>query len=108
MEVRVRKLIERSVVAFARIGACGLDAAMTDRVCYVYTEVFLRHMQLQGGWQGGVAVALPGELRPSTLRIMSACAQAVRDLGGRSTSAASSRLPPSPTFRRNAVLPRSW
>lgn len=55
---------------------------MTDRVCYGYTEGFLRHLRSKGCWDAGRKVALAGDLRPSTPRIIAACCEAVRDLGG--------------------------
>lgn len=81
-ETIVRDLMEQSGVAFGTSGARGLVAAMTDRVCYGYTEGLLRHLLLQGSWRVGDQVALGGDLRPSTPAIIAACSQAVRDLGG--------------------------
>ena len=71
-----------SGVAFGTSGARGLVTAMTDRVCYGYTAGFLGYLAEQGEFAPGRAVALAGDLRPSTPRILTACAQAVRDLGG--------------------------
>lgn len=55
---------------------------MTDRVCHGYVTGFLQFMAECGVWSAGERVALAGDLRPSTPRILIACAQAVRDLGG--------------------------
>ncbi|MFD2783012.1 hypothetical protein ACFS32_20420 [Novosphingobium pokkalii] len=55
---------------------------MTDRVCYTYARAFLQHMASEGQFGPGTAVALAGDLRPSTPRIMAACAAAVSDAGG--------------------------
>lgn len=55
---------------------------MTDRVCHGYSAGFLQFMIEDGAWARGGRVALAGDLRPSTARILAACAQAVRDLGG--------------------------
>ncbi len=81
-QISVNKLMKQSGVAFGTSGARGLVSAMTDRVCFGYTMGFLRHLMAQGSWQAGGAVALAGDLRPSTPRIMAACAAAVRALGG--------------------------
>jgi phosphomannomutase len=55
---------------------------MTDQVCHAYTTGFLQHLADLGEFAPGTRVAIAGDLRPSTPRIMVACAQAVRDLGG--------------------------
>src|SRR6185369_6403633 len=78
----VSTLMQQSGVAFGTSGARGLVSAMTDRVCHGYTLGFLQFMIEDGAWAKGGRVALAGDLRPSTPRILAACAQAVRDLGG--------------------------
>ncbi len=78
----VAQLMAESGVAFGTSGARGLVTAMTDRVCYGYTAGFLGYLAEQGEFAPGRAVALAGDLRPSSPRILAACAQAVRDLGG--------------------------
>ena len=77
----VQDLVHASGVAFGTSGARGLVAAMTDEVCHGYTTGFLRHLQSEGLWHSGVKVALAGDLRPSTPRILAACIMAIRDLG---------------------------
>lgn len=71
----------QSGVAFGTSGARGLVSAMTDRVCYGYTQGFLLYLAGLGEFAPGAQVALAGDLRPSTPRILAACAEAVRDLG---------------------------
>lgn len=78
----VRDVMRESGVAFGTSGARGLVAAMTDRVCYAYTRGFLQYMAEEGEFAPGGEVALAGDLRPSTPRILAACARAVRDAGG--------------------------
>ena len=78
----VRDLMEESGVAFGTSGARGLVSAMTDRVCYGYTIGFLRYLAEIGEFAPGSEVALAGDLRPSTPRVLRACAQAIRDAGG--------------------------
>lgn len=78
----VHALMEESGVAFGTSGARGLVTAMTDRVCYGYTRGFLSYLEEVGEFSPGGEVALAGDLRPSTPRILRACAQAIRDAGG--------------------------
>lgn len=82
MTITVKSLMQESGVAFGTSGARGLVSAMTDRVCYGYTAGFLRHMADSGEFAPGREVALAGDLRPSSPRILAACARAVRDSGG--------------------------
>ena len=80
--VSVAELMQTSGVAFGTSGARGLVSAMTDRVCHGYVTGFLQFLIEDRAWAPGQRVALAGDLRPSTPRILSACVQAVRDLGG--------------------------
>lgn len=81
-QISVNDLMQQSGVAFGTSGARGLVSAMTDRVCYGYTVGFLRHLVTEGLWQPAGKVALAGDLRPSTARILAACCAGVRALGG--------------------------
>ena len=74
--------MRESGVAFGTSGARGLVTAMTDRVCYGYTLGFLAYLAENGRFTPGHAVALAGDLRPSTPRILAACANAIRAAGG--------------------------
>ena len=78
----VRDLMGLSDVPFGTSGARGLVADMTDRVCYSYTIGFLQYLATLGEFAAGSKVALAGDLRPSTPRILAACAAAIRALGG--------------------------
>lgn len=80
--VSVANLMARSGVAFGTSGARGLVTAMTDSVCFAYTCAFLQHLEIIGQFAPGGHVAIAGDLRPSTPRIMAACAAAVRHMGG--------------------------
>lgn len=71
-----------SGVAFGTSGARGLVTAMTDQVCFTYTCAFLQHMAAIGQFAPGTGVAIAGDLRPSSPRIMQACAAAIRHMGG--------------------------
>ncbi|MBX9884213.1 MAG: phosphomannomutase [Novosphingobium sp.] len=81
-QIIVRDLMLESGVAFGTSGARGTVLAMTDRVCYGYTRGFLAYLAELGEFRAGARVALAGDLRPSTPRILAACARAVRDQGG--------------------------
>ncbi len=81
-ETTVAELMAASGVAFGTSGARGLVTAMTDRVCYGYTAGFLSYLAEEGEFMPGGAVALAGDLRSSTPRILAACMAAVRDMGG--------------------------
>ncbi|WP_260924690.1 phosphomannomutase [Novosphingobium sp. 9] len=78
----VAAIMEQSGVAFGTSGARGLVSAMTDRVCYAYTQGFLSYLTEIGEFTAGDSVALAGDLRPSTPRILAACAAAIVDAGG--------------------------
>lgn len=82
MALSVADLVQSSGVAFGTSGARGLVSAMTDEVCHGYAAGFLSYLTSQGLWKPGDPVALAGDLRPSTPRILAACALAVKDMGG--------------------------
>ena len=83
----------RTTVAFGTSGARGLVVDMTDRVCYTYTVAFLQYLQETNQWQHGQSMVIGGDLRPSTPRIMAACARACADMGAPVVNAG---LTPSP------------
>lgn len=78
----VAALMADSGVAFGTSGARGLVTAMTDEVCFAYVCGFLQHMADIGQFAPGGSVAIAGDLRPSTPRILAACAAAIRHMGG--------------------------
>lgn len=80
--VSIADLMAQSGVAFGTSGARGLVSAMTDRVCFAYTAAFLQHLANIGQFAPGAHVSIAGDLRPSSPRIMAACAAAVRHMGG--------------------------
>lgn len=79
--VRVADLIAETGVKFGTSGARGLVSALTHEVAYVYTAAFLQHLQATGQLTAERAVALSGDLRPSTDGILLGVARAVLDLG---------------------------
>lgn len=77
----------RSGVAFGTSGARGLATAMTDQVCYAYTKGFLQYLESIGEIRrAGERVAVGGDLRPSTGRVMAAVCRAAEDLGYRAVN----------------------
>ncbi|KEZ16349.1 Phosphomannomutase [Sphingobium yanoikuyae] len=78
----IADLMTNSGVAFGTSGARGLVSGMTDRICFAYTAAFLQHMASVGQFAPGTRVAIAGDLRPSTPRIMAACAAAIHFKGG--------------------------
>lgn len=81
-KITVEDLMRESGVAFGTSGARGMVAAMTDRVCFGYTAGFLAYLAELGEFAAGGKVALAGDLRASTPRILAACASAIRAAGG--------------------------
>lgn len=80
--VGISDVMAQSGVAFGTSGARGTVMAMTDRVCFAYTAGFLQHMASVGEFAPGTPVALAGDLRPSTPRILGACVAAIQAQGG--------------------------
>ena len=65
----------QSGILFGTSGARGLSDHMTDFICYAYTRGFLQYLQKSIQDTGrGRKVAIAGDLRPSTDRIMQAVA----------------------------------
>ena len=81
--ITIADLMAESGVGFGTSGARGLAEAMTDRVCYAYTVGFLQYLERAGQIRPGEVVAVAGDYRPSTPRIMAAGCRAASDLGYR-------------------------
>jgi phosphomannomutase len=81
--MRIGDLMSESGVGFGTSGARGLATDMTDRVCWAYTAGFLQHLLAVGAIAPGSALGLAGDHRPSSGRILGACARAALDLGFR-------------------------
>ena len=83
--IKISELMESSGVKFGTSGARGLVADMTDKVCYAYTLGFIKY--LKGIWLSQnseypvTSIAIAGDLRQSTPRIMEAVARAAKDSG---------------------------
>jgi len=81
MAVCIADLMNESGVRFGTSGARGLVAAMTDRVCYAYARAFLQLLLNRGEIAEPLRLAIAGDRRPSSPRIMNAVARAAFDLG---------------------------
>ena len=79
--VSIAEAMDSSGVAFGTSGARGLVSAMTDEVCYTYTRGFLQYLEREREIQRGGRVAIAGDLRSSTPRIMRAVMKAIADHG---------------------------
>ncbi len=82
MKIKLNDLMQQSGVKFGTSGARGLAVEMTDQVCYTYAKGFFQYLEDTGELKkNGEPVAIAGDLRPSTERIMGAVAKAVSDMG---------------------------
>lgn len=81
--MKIAEWMEQSGVAFGTSGARGLVTAMTDAVCFAYTVGYLRHLASLGEFAPGTPVAVAGDLRPSTPRILRACVAAIEHMKGK-------------------------
>ena len=75
----MRDVMKESGVTFGTSGARGLVSAMTDRVCYVYARSFMKYCE--SGYRCEKTIAIAGDLRPSTGRILQALVKAAHDSG---------------------------
>ena len=81
MKVTIETLMKKSGVAFGTSGARGRVEEMTSPLCHAYTTGFLKYLEQIGACGNSGAVAVGGDLRPSTARIMRAVVQAILDAG---------------------------
>ncbi len=79
--VEIRNLMAASEVSFGTSGARGLVEKMTDKVCYSYTIAFLQYLSQDNQIVDRTNVAVAGDLRQSSPRIINAVIHAVLDLG---------------------------
>jgi phosphomannomutase len=87
MKISIQELMVKSGVAFGTSGARGLATAMTDAVCYAYAKGFLQYLESIGEIKrAGERVAVGGDFRPSTSRVMTAVCRAADDLGYRAVN----------------------
>ena len=79
--MQIAALMESSGVKFGTSGARGLVVDMTDRVCFAYTLAFLNYLEAQGLVAQGSKVAVAGDYRQSSPRIMKAVGLAIEKAG---------------------------
>jgi phosphomannomutase len=84
--VAMAELMSSSGVSFGTSGVRGTVDAMSDELCYAYAAAFLQYLAESGQLSAGNAVAIAGDRRPSTPRIMRALVAAASDLGFRTVS----------------------
>lgn len=106
--MRIATWMERSGVAFGTSGARGLVTAMTDAVCFAYTVGYLKHLAVLGEFAPGRPVAIAGDLRPSTPRIVRACIAAIRHMGVSRYGVAMSRHRRYAIMRSHTTCLRLW
>jgi phosphomannomutase len=70
-----------AALAFGTSGLRGLVKDITDLEAYINVRGGLQYLLACGDIQAGARVVLAGDLRPSTDRIMRACAHAIADAG---------------------------
>jgi len=80
--MKISEWMVQSGVEFGTSGARGLVASMKDAVCFAYTVGYLKHLETLGEFAEGTAVAIAGDLRPSTPRILRSCAAAITWMKG--------------------------
>src|ERR1700710_1185996 len=68
-------------LTFGTSGLRGLVTDMTDLECYINTRGFLNFLFENNTLKPGDEIALAGDLRPSTPRILEAVAQGISDSG---------------------------
>lgn len=68
-------------VRFGTSGARGRVEGLSDALCYALTAAFVQYVRASPGGGDGLRVAVAGDRRASTERIMAACMGAVADLG---------------------------
>jgi phosphomannomutase len=79
MKISIQELMDQSGVKFGTSGARGLVTEMSDRICYAYTRGFLQFLEEVGDVKQKQDVAVGGDLRPSTGRLMDAVMRAIAD-----------------------------
>ncbi len=94
--MKINDLMKSSGTGFGTSGVRGLVTALTDQVSYAYTLGFIRHLESTDELvRGSDAIAVAGDLRPSSPRIMRAVGRAIADAGYMTINVG---LVPSPTI----------
>src|SRR4249920_2703295 len=91
-------------LAFGTSGLRGLVKDITDLEAYINVKGALGYLMSGGDIRASSTVVIAGDLRPSTDRIMRACAQAILDSGCRVENAGKI---PTPALIAHAIAKRS-
>lgn len=78
---RIDDLMMKNNVHFGTSGLRGLVRDMTDEVCYAYTIAFIQYLEGRGELKEKGGIAIGGDLRNSTERIIRAVTKAITDKG---------------------------
>ena len=81
MTILINELMNESGVQFGTSGVRGLVDDMTDQVCFSYVTAFLQYLLDNRLTEKNSKIAIAGDLRSSTPRIMNATAAACENLG---------------------------
>lgn len=79
--IQISTLMQQSGVKFGTSGARGLVSDMTDEVCYAYTLAFIQHLKEIKDLDTNGTIAIAGDYRPSTPKILTAVAMAIHNSG---------------------------
>ena len=71
---------QKPLIGFGTSGVRGLVTDLTDEVCFAYTKAFLSFLELKGDLKDGL-IAIAGDLRESTDRMMKVVHFAIKDAG---------------------------
>lgn len=80
MKITIKDLMSQSGVQFGTSGVRGLVIDMTDKVCFAYVTAFLQYLE-QHNVVAGDKIAIAGDLRKSTPRIINAVIAACKTKG---------------------------
>lgn len=80
-DINIDDLMTSSGVQFGTSGVRGLVDDMTDQVCWLYVSAFLQYLKDSNQLPAGGRVAVAGDLRFSSPRVMAAVMTAIGDHG---------------------------
>lgn len=80
MKITLKEIKAKTGIGFGTSGVRAKVEELTDKVCYSYSKGFLQYLFNEGLIEKGESVAIAGDYRKSTPRIMEAVARAVKDM----------------------------
>src|SRR5260221_765424 len=84
-KIKINDLIIKSGVNLGTSGIRGLADSLTDYLCYCYTKGFIKFLE-NNSVVMEKEIAIAGDFRPSTDRMMNAISKAILDSGYRVTN----------------------